>query len=145
MTLLLAIDPGNCTGFAWFRGDELLECGVTTVDAPTMSLRPDRLVVELPQVYDAAHSKGDPNDLIGVAVQVGRWVERYRGLESIRLVKPATWKGQVPKEIHHGRILRKLALREQGVMPSLPKTKAHNMLDAVGLGMWALGRMDRGI
>lgn len=150
MARLLAIDPGNCTGFAVFDSTVLTYCGVTTVDQNpelvySLGMN-DEIVIELPQVYRAAQSKGDPNDLIKVALQVGRWMERaiVRRVP-VHLVKPNEWKGQVRKEIHHERVRKLLHSPELDFVNStrLPETKAHNMLDAVGLGLWRLGRMRR--
>jgi len=148
MRTLLSIDPGRCTGWAYWVDSSLTACGVTEVGAnpcPAVSTLLNgcqALIVELPQVYRAAESKGDPNDLIQVAVEVGRWVERGTVCGSrVRLVRPAEWKGQTPKEVHHRRVQRALGAQELARLPDLPKTKAHNMMDAIGLGLWQLERM----
>ncbi len=149
--MILAIDPGACTGWAIFLpGVGLHSAGVCTVDdlsSPmfdTFAPRHAELVIEIPQVYRAALSKGDPNDLIKVAVQAGRWIERakLRGW-GVREVHPTTWKGQIPKEIHHARIENALLADERARASSalsLPKSKRHNALDAIGLGLFHLGR-----
>lgn len=148
MPRILAIDPGNCTGWAFFRDGELMEVGVTQSDArncPAVKLLLqgcEALTIELPQVYRAGLSKGDPNDLIKVAVGVGRWVERgaITGA-AVTLVKPAEWKGQIPKDIHHKRITSLLTPLEFSRIPAMSKDKAHNALDAMGLGLWTLKRL----
>lgn len=103
------------------------------------------VVIEKPQVYRAAQSKGDPNDLITLAIRVG-WYQEYfesRGV-SVYLVTPAMWKGQVPKPVHHRRIANKLSPQEHLVvsegMIGVPVTKQHNVMDAVGLGLFYTGR-----
>ena len=62
----------------------------------------------------------------------------------MRFVSPAAWKGQVPKKIHHPRILRSLSEVEReivlDVLDLLPASTRHNVLDAVGIGLWALKR-----
>jgi hypothetical protein len=137
---LLAIDPGIDTGWALFN-DALLSCGVGN---PPEIYRA-RVVIERPQVYLASKSKGDPNDLITLAIQVGRYWEQYeRAGDSVRTFLPREWKGQVPKDIQAGRILAKLSAQEQDVVANygrmVNKGKHHNMMDAIGLGLFALGR-----
>lgn len=162
MTLpyILAIDPGACTGFALMRPiQDLRRYAISIVGTEAMatmgdvsetrlggimewsvrSIRQGRYetVIELPQVYRASRSKGDPNDLIRLAVLVGRLQQlaEVRGSE-VTLVQPATWKGQVPKDVHHKRLMERLCREELEKLESLHKTYRHNALDAVGLGLW---------
>lgn len=144
--MIVAIDPGRCTGWAITDGGGCVhDAGVTTVDRGLpFALHGATLVIEVPQVYRAAMSKGNPNDLIKVAIEVGRWIERARivGADVIE-VHPATWKGQIPKEVHHARILRELRpeeLARLGGCMALPESKRHNAMDAVGLALWRAGR-----
>jgi hypothetical protein len=144
--VIVAIDPGRCTGWCITDGGGCVyDAGITSVDLGLpFPLHGTTLVIEVPQVYRAAMSKGDPNDLIKVAIEVGRWIERARivGAEVIE-VHPATWKGQIPKEVHHARILRELRPEELARLSrclALPATKRHNALDAVGLALWRVGR-----
>lgn len=139
----LAIDPGRDTGWAFFGNIRLTSCGL---GLPWHHVPgSDFVIIELPQVYRAAQSKGDPNDLIKVAVQVGEHKRHYeqRGAQ-VRLVLPADWKGQVPKDIHHARIWSKLDAKEQEIVNEAGKgiapSKRHNMLDAVALGLFGLNR-----
>lgn len=137
----LAIDPGVDTGWALFeeRDGALVRCGVGD---PPWTAHLLGAVIEKPQVYRAAKSKGDPNDLITLAIRVGRYVEKLamRGI-ACNLVTPVEWKGQVPKEIHHRRVLGVLSLNETEIVQSaykgMPVSIRHNMLDAIGLGQWA--------
>lgn len=147
---LLAIDPGKCTGWALFwefnSGDvRLWQAGVTDVDKdPVPWHLLTEAVCELPQVYRAAQSKGDPNDLIKVAAQVGRWEERAksRGIPWVTYL-PNEWKGQVPKDVHHRRAMRLLSEEENRRIPEMAETYRHNMMDAVALGLFRLGRLRR--
>jgi hypothetical protein len=103
-------------------------------------------VIELPQIYRGALMKGDPNDLVKVAVQVGRFAERLEETcrKDVELVKPATWKGQIPKDVHHRRARARLLAEEvrvlERVLLGVPAAKQHNVLDAVALGLYAVGR-----
>jgi len=140
--MFLAVDPGIDTGWAAFENcGELIRCGVGD---PPFSGYPlaDIVVMEKPRVYSARNSKGDPNGLIILAMQLGRYWERAEksGLKSV-FVFPQTWKGTVPKDIHNARVYGALTPQEQTIVgkcgTGLAKGKIHNMIDAVGLGKWA--------
>lgn len=141
---LIAIDPGNCTGWATFHATTglLHYAGVTDVVSGSFTGYYTNLVIEIPQVYRTAQSKGDPNDLIKVAVQAGQWIERFRACE-VKRVLPNEWKGQVPKSVHNKRVLACLTPEELERIAKLPESKAHNMIDAIGLGLWHFGRLRR--
>lgn len=99
-------------------------------------------ILERPQVYRQAQQKGDPNDLITLAIQLGRYVERLEAAGTkTALVLPSAWKGQVPKDVHHRRIVAKLSPAEASRVASrlerVAESKRHNVLDAVGLAKWA--------
>lgn len=135
--MFLAIDPGIDTGWAVFTSSgELTGCGV---GVPPMDTVFTQVVIECPQVYSARHSKGDPNDLITLAVQVGRYVERYRSKGyDVRLTRPHDWKGNVPKDVQHRRMMKTLTPSETFCLEAaenfVAKGKRHNMYDAVGIG-----------
>jgi hypothetical protein len=92
--------------------------------------RVDLLVIERMQIYTTDKSKGDPNDLIPLAMLGGAILARVYAME-ILLPTPAAWKGQVPKTIHHQRIRAKA--------PTLGRC-SKDALDAVGLVLWGLER-----
>jgi len=144
---LIAIDPGNNTGWAHFRNDVLMSAGVASFEnfhlAQRMIFTGDAVRIEAPRHYPHKE-KGDVNDLLDLAVRVGRlqeWCEAQGA--HVELVWPRTWKGSVPKPIHNRRVLETLSDVELKVLPKSPRARTynHNMLDAVGLGLWALGRM----
>lgn len=141
---VIAIDPGKRSGFAVFNGGALAVAGTLDeaeiLDRPPCSLG-GVAVIEVPVVYPTR--KVDANDLIDLAVLVGdlRGYYRRTGFE-VRLVRPRTWKGTVPKDIHGRRVLAALSAEERALLPRRPRAKNydHNMLDAVGLGLWQLKR-----
>lgn len=137
----LAIDPGLDTGWALFRSaQELVACGLG--DASKLGAK-DRgvrtAIIERPKVYRALMSKGDPNDLITLAIQVGRYSQHLeeRGVK-VAHVLPQDWKGQQPKEVTQAQAERSLSLQERGVvadcMKFIAKSKQHNVWDAIALG-----------
>lgn len=104
----------------------------------------DELVVEWPQIYRAAKSKGDPNDLIGIA-GVAAALAALCGCPT-RSPTPAEWIGQVPKATsgdpwsspRGARVRARLMGNEIACIEV-----NHDAIDAVGLGLWALGRFER--
>jgi hypothetical protein len=142
---LLAIDPGKCAGWALFWTGWLWQCGTTNVAQDILPWNViTEAVCELPQVYRAAQSKGDPNDLIKVAVGVGRWQERAESRNiPWKTYLPNEWKGQAPKDVHHNRAMRQLSEEESRRIPDMAVSLRHNMMDAVALGLFHLGRLRR--
>lgn len=162
--MLLAIDPSvSSPGVALFRSGELLACDRLKVVAggagapgwlhvareiAAYAIRRgvyNTVVFERPQIYRAVKSKGNPNDLIGLA-GVGMAVV---GLLADTLVDvlsptPAEWIGQLPKSTTGSAktsprakfILSRLAPGELELVPD-----QHDAIDAVGVGLWALGRL----
>jgi hypothetical protein len=134
--ILIAIDPGAHTGLAFFRHTVLI--GAYAIkDGEPLELRPDdQLIIECPE-----YQKGrrvSPNDLITLALRVGRIQGRAQTLGAkCELVRPSEWKGNVPKRIHHERILARLT----GVERVLTEGVSGDALDAIGIGLWKLGRL----
>jgi Holliday junction resolvasome RuvABC endonuclease subunit len=148
---MISVDPGlNGCGVAIWNVEKHLERAsyvknpgddfVSMVLAvartiPRFSVLPNYLVTELPQVYTRTRSKGDPNDLISLALFVGA-LAFYAGRGGYKLYKPAEWKGQVTKEITELRAKKRLTSDELAKI-ELPSAKslAHNVWDAVALGL----------
>lgn len=142
--MYLSIDPGESSGWALWNDGKLVTCGAGDFKSLccTMGVMPKGAIIELPQVYLKRLSKGDPNDLIKVAVQVGRYVECLDRLGcKATLVHPHSWKGTVPKEAHHAQIWAYCTSKEQEIIrlngQGLNKKALGDMMDAVGLGKWA--------
>lgn len=118
---------------------------------------PGIIAFEKPQWYQRAKSKGDPNDLVGVA---GVAANVCGLLQPSKIIspEPATWIGQLSKvcptcqgkakkkcvdcrgsawETPRGRYIRKrLSADELALVPD-----QNDAIDAVGIGLWALGRL----
>lgn len=142
----LAIDPGVDTGWAYFRwNSDFLRCGLGDPRKLTFDHADpvECVIIECPQVYSARLSKGDPNDLIKLAVRVGRYAEYFEHVHKAKLVLvlPAEWKGQLPKEVTEVRARESLCETERarvGVcMRDIAKSKQHNVWDAISLGRTA--------
>lgn len=158
---LMAVDPGfsasSGTGWAFFDRGALAACGVITPKSTRLAEKIEEIrnilddvgrmavrvfVIEIPRVYPGPRQKGDQNDIIDLAVVAGALIAPNAS-EKL-LVHPRTWAGTVPKKIRHERLLRKES--EGGVLSAAERArfpggaKAHNAFDAVGIGLWAIGR-----
>lgn len=153
---MIAIDPGKrSSGVAMFDSNgKLVRAFLTNKDSIKGSRRLDwvfsageftiepleHVVIEMPKVYPGA-AKTNLNDLLDLAAVVGAHAMRaYRRQASVQLVHPQEWKGQVPKKIMNARVLSKLSGEEQATIEGAG-AKTHNILDAVGIGLWYLGRL----
>lgn len=108
----------------------------------------DALIVECPQVYTRGKSKGDPEDLLPLVALCGALGARFSapGNEPIVLqtYRPRDWKGTVDGDIMCARI--EARLRETGELDAVrerTKTFRHNAIDACGIGLYRLGRLNR--
>jgi hypothetical protein len=141
---VLGIDPGlNACGIAWCRGEvwntltvrpratelhHILREIVAQVPAGPWDL----VVQERPQIYTNRKAKGDPNDMIPLAMLVGAIVLAVQPAP-VLLPWPRQWKGTVPKDIHHARLRTRL--------PGI-KACSKDAMDAVGLVLWAMDRAE---
>lgn len=159
----LSIDPGvTCCGWALWKGNELFECGLSRTKAKTIEERVqdqkfrwhwrieiDKLVIEKPEIYQQRFWKGDPRDLIDLAMVVGGIIGANSFFADVKTVFPKQWKKQVPKHITEKRVLEKLSPKEKGILATpevigephtAPPSLRHNLIDAVGIGLWSLKR-----
>ena len=154
---LYAVDPGlRCCGAAYFE-DSILQWAKlidgNIGDCPwqpmAWALMADevedgtairgvpecRFVVEFPRAYVGAKSGGDYEDLLQLAAVIG-------AMRPHQIVRPHEWKGQLDKKRCHERILERLSEEEESRIVRAG-AKTHNVLDAVGIGLFCLGRFNR--
>jgi len=112
------------------------------------SLRPELLVVEKPQIYQQAQLKGDPNDLIPLALMSGVLWEKFKP-KNLMLPTPKEWKGQVPKNVMTKKTCSQLSKQEIDVLSwelsRVPEALRHNGFDSIGIGLWARDRFNKRI
>lgn len=115
------------------------------------------LSIEKPRIYPGMPSV-DANDLIDLAEVVGYWRREIPAPSySNRSYYPQEWKAQVKKPIHHSRIWQNLTPTERALLPGdtferIEKgckggaytSKVHNLLDAIGIGLFRVGRLGVG-
>lgn len=144
---MIAIDPGSrCPGFAVFSNKVLIHGG-TEWRAAWLEYN-DELVIEKPAIYP--HSKARPNDIITLAISAGRLAQQA-GAKKETWVLPRSWKGSIPKTrktadyIIYKRIMNNLSDTEGQTLAWMLGVVAvadeNNIIDAVGLGMYHLGRL----
>jgi hypothetical protein len=165
---LLAVDPGKWqAGVAFFGDDDMLidaqlvksrsrnpaqaafEIGVGA-RAVIYDGAADEVACEMPNIRSRMRQKGDPNDLLFLTLVNGA-VWASVPTEKRTPVPVNDWKGSVPKEIMRGRLTGlwgddpplvtptpKLTHEELEILGLNPN---HNVLDAVGIGLWALHRL----
>ena len=104
-----------------------------------MELLPDfkqkRAIIEYPVFRKSTQN---PESIIKLSCAVGAYTSilQTAGFD-VRWVKPSTWKGTVPKHIFTKRILARLSSEEKALF----NNKDHNIVDAVGIGLWSCRRL----
>ena len=99
---------------------------------------PGSWVVEWPKLY--SHKRKEHQD-IQTLLDVGHQIEALLGRPA-RKYAPSTWKGNVPKPPHHKRLRRELA--NEAYQDGRLRDNNHDTWDAVGIGLFHLGRTGRG-
>lgn len=145
--MLLAIDPGCDTGWALFdSARRLTACGLGD-PRPVVAIygNPDRVLIESP--FLRPRGEKNPNAILKLARNAGEWGGRFGDVEYLT---PNDWKGCLRKETSHARLWTKLDDKEKSVVDRAFKThpgrdgmaasKRHNVLDAIGIGLFGVHR-----
>ena len=135
---LYSVDPGK-KYYAWAEWglqDNLAAAGLSLITE-----RKDwgnvPLVIEKPQVYKFGKAKN--KDIVDLSVGAGKVMTFTTGRVFEYL--PAFWKGQMDKKEHQKRIRDSLTSREAQILEGFLKTELDHILDAVGIGLFHLGRL----
>jgi hypothetical protein len=162
----MSFDPGlECCGLAFWKGRILVGAGYTSrikggqqsgpmvwalhaTAALGESLDIGGLVVERMRVYPG--SRVNPAGTLQCASVAGALAGALAMRQGVHCPTPpmvevlaADWKGRHDKKQTAEAVVRSLKPREAGhVTWDCPKGKRHNMVDAVGLGLWFLGRLE---
>ncbi len=167
--IVYAIDPGNVAArghsnyLAHFDNEELIDICPTTWQSMRLEAYPDVVVIEKPQ-QDGRSTRVPPRVLIDLAWNGALLAGALRP-RSLVCYTPNDWKGQVSKPVHHLRLWRVLSTIERKCFPADTEERirkgaeataraagklknysfeAHNLLDAVGLGLFYLKRIGKG-
>lgn len=164
--LFISIDPGKhvCGWALWSvcTDDHALErdliaCGIWGPRVGDLILPPPLGDLTGCAVIEAVYlesmeirgtgSKTPPADLLAVEGAGHLFAGLLRPRKLVTWTATA-WKGSVPKDIHHPRIRHELRPDETQILDlaikAAPRTNAKEILDAVGIGLYGLGRTTRG-
>ena len=156
---LYSIDPGlGGTGWAFWEDGRLMHVGIVHDRAKddTLAARCEGIVrqldtqmpviddkfvnivmvIEMPQ--HMASAKGiaaQAGSVYKLAFLVGYIANAFNDFEVI-VTTPMEWKGQLPKDVVQQRVIRRL-----GVRTCVKHNIRSHAWDAVGLGLWANGRL----
>lgn len=134
----LAVDPGvHGCGYAFTDStNELFGAGYVEDPDEICFVYGQRVVIEVPQIYQLRHQKGDQNDLINVALVAGRvWQLALEKKCLVNLVRPLDWKGQINKGVTVARVEEVLGDYERTRIKWPAKHLRHNVYDAIHLAM----------
>lgn len=139
---VLAVDPGTLGNMGWSRFWEgvLLDAGEGKPESIVSHIISAEVIAfEMPEIYRARHSKGDPNRLKGLIKQIG-WIQgvawAYNHECAFVEYQPKQWKGNIPKPVHHERAHS--ILTSVDAIP--PPFNQDNAWDAIALGLYVVGR-----
>jgi hypothetical protein len=171
---LLAIDPGArypksgvpYAGAAYFQWGELVWAGLVKAQGVAAPFaRPNQLVqrvcdtasiprtkkdagepltvlaVEVPRVY--VNGAARPEDIVQLAVVAGAFVGGVDA-EFYSLPRPSEWKGTIDGKILCTRVLNIASVAERLIVARAEGGNTTHVQDALGLGLWVLGRMGTG-
>ncbi len=170
--LVLGVDPDTqATGLALCSKDKVLIVGLASIERykarglnattgmcnllgytiRTHFRNADQIVIEFPQHY-GVRGRANPNNLMLLAAVSG--AAAGAGYSDVTLTRPGEWKGQVPKAIHHRRILEHYGweFKDNGkkkvptpivpddvkIVGDVPAGRWKEIVDAMGLCKWAL-------
>jgi len=103
------------------------------------------LAIEYPQQYVRSPSPRESvQKLVGVIGAISSVLQNRTGGLGVNITTytPRSWKGQVPKEIMNDRVRNRLIEDELETLPEYSKTKMHNVMDAIGIGLKHLNRLE---
>lgn len=151
------------------QGFEAIHTMVTGLYAEALKIWPvgfrGYLAFEVPQVYRESRWKGDPNDLLplmGIDAGFGIALSLGPGLAEVRGYRPREWKGTINPEECTLRVRSRLSAEEfrvvelpantcppcqlhrAGIYCTRSSCLAHNVYDAIGIGLKFLGRFEKG-
>jgi hypothetical protein len=141
---IICVDPGKKAGWAAFEGQKLKLCclwAYEPLEIHTWS-RATHFLVERPVIYP--RSKARPRDIITLALLAGR-AAAVLGWERVVWVEPRKWKGTIDPDAMTIRIIKALTDEERAIYfaaaDKVAESYRHNIADAIGIGLWKLGRL----
>lgn len=152
MSTLLSVDPGNNCGAAIHVSGVVVACGLVNLGHSKGGIEPlewlranalerfNYLSIEIPRISKQTRNAAS---IITLAISAGRMIERFPH-DKLLTTFVDQWKGSVDKDLHNARVLATMYDTERAVLPPLSHYLLHNVIDAIGIGYRATGRMVRG-
>lgn len=138
--MIIAIDPGvQFCGVAFFSAaGKLWHCELRSSERPLEPSKEAKVFVERMVVYPGGRFSAD---LLDVSYAAGRMTANF-AQSAITKVPARDWKGQLPRAVEQARTLAALTSGETRVLDSArcQASLRHNILSAIGLGLYAVGR-----
>lgn len=150
--MILTIDPSAAAtriGWAVFDTNVLVACG-TTAPPTELLAHVAEAILERPVIYPHGRTP-NPNDIVKLAVAVGELagVLAASGVRT-RYVEPRAWKGTIDGDTCCRRVWGRLGAEERAIAERYrpaPSGKVRDAvthtLDAIGIGLHAVGRFGR--
>lgn len=145
--MIFSVDSGANLGWAIFSESGMEDCGLcrsmealTNVGQLYMTGGVKRLVVERPH---AGRTRARARDILTLAVRAGEaggLLGYFLGVNP-EYLEPQKWKGQLSKKRCNEIVEAKLSVRELQIVNKIkPLSAKHNVLDAIGIGLFSVGR-----
>jgi len=121
--------------------DPVIEMADAVVN--TLTQTPSEAFIETPQQYP--NSPVPRESLEKLSLVAGAISQALPRSVKVHRFYPRAWKGQVPKAVMVRRIKAHLSGTERLIVDALdlPASSVHNVWDAVGIGLWATGRIGK--
>lgn len=156
--LILAVDPGvNGSGWALLRSNDASLINYGTLHGKGLwAQKASQIMVGFEKVFAVwedyigqvyiespvfmrgfgGYTTASTGSLVKLAMLCGAmFLYSLKKQHGTILVEPSKWKGQLPKKVCNARVLRILEKSNASI-----GTASNHALDAIGLGLWALGR-----
>jgi hypothetical protein len=137
--MLVAVDPGRDAGVAVFDGGRLVCNTVVRRRGDDFAAQVRAIEMFIPSAAHIVAERMVPrrgrfeaaDDLVDVTLLTGMLVKG----KVFTLYRPEQWKGQLSKDVQHAKMMRVLDPEELSLL-----SPDHNARDAVGIGLYHLGR-----
>lgn len=153
MDKIVAIDPGkNYLGVACGDEKQLLGAGLIQRErneglqrylrraaAQVETLQPDRLVLESQFIDKRSRARAED---IQVLTYIAGAMSMCECVD-VDNVSPSTWGARHDKEITLRRVKKRLSDDEWARIDLTGRKKDHNIIDAIGIYLWSVGRYKR--
>lgn len=107
-----------------------------------VAFNPEYVVVEEPSTRRLKDQKGSQNDILFLSQSMGAFFARFQPTTCIKV--PVTmWNDGRPKAATAAHVRARLSSQEKQIIDrlGLSKSDVEHVIDAVGVGLWAVARM----